>query len=69
VELFEDCSPWIRDVDAVMIECHDGLGAEVLTQMIGRGGGALDVRDRRRDERLDLEFLVLRRPLATAAGR
>ncbi len=69
VELFEDCSPWIGDVDTVMIECHDGLGADGLTRMIGRGGGALDVRDRRRDERLDLEFLVLRRALGAAAGR
>lgn len=69
LELFEDCSPWIGAVDAVMIECHDGLGSEGLTRMIGRGGGALDVRDRRRDERLDLEFLVLRRALDPVAGR
>jgi FkbM family methyltransferase len=59
VELFTDCSRWIRRIGAAVVECHGGFTAADLMECIKVGGGRFSRRHLSRDPAYGHEVAVV----------
>lgn len=58
-ELFADCASWINRVQVAAVECHDGLTAPQLVDLLRRNGGDFDVVDRQLTPEFGCEVVTL----------
>jgi hypothetical protein len=59
VELFTDCSRWIRRIGAAVVECHGGFTAADLMDCIKVGGGRFSMVHLSRDPAYRHEVAVV----------